>query len=214
MLRFIGKVPDLGRIVYDDYDDTIGFCNPRKYNRFLRGILDIVDDTLIDEDIITMYNMLGYKFSDDGFILSEVPDTDVMEIPYFVNLFDYSMRLNPSGNAMIPYSLFYNREGEIIIRGGKRFVYAHNLFSNCRNIIRIDLSQSKMNRLISIGSMFRDCINLEEIDMRNLTFKNCRGLQDPFIGCKKLKSIYLTDESFAKRLVMFECIDSDVIKLS
>ena len=49
MLRFIGKVPDLGRIVYDDYDDTIGFCNPRKYNRFLRDILDIVDDLFLSK---------------------------------------------------------------------------------------------------------------------------------------------------------------------
>ena len=115
------------------------------------------------------------------------------------------------------YFLKFKNEGihtiKIIFR--KKLYDCSFLFSNCKEIIEIDLSNLDCSQITSCESMFDGCIslkklnlgkldfslsknfkkmfnaceNLENLDVSNFNTKNSVTFEQMFFGCKKLKNI-------------------------
>ena len=89
---------------------------------------------------------------------------------------------------------------------GPRFSFAH-AFKDCWNLINLDVSQWKMNNVISLESTFSQCSNLKNLDVANWNVSNVLNLTNTFAWCSNLtnlnvlqwdtRNVYLTDYMFS-----------------
>ena len=71
-------------------------------------------------------------------------------------------------------------------------VNAYCMFLGCKNIIDINLSKFKTDKINNMCAMFRDCTNLKNIDLSFFDTRNVTNMNSMFNGCKKLKYINLS----------------------
>ena len=100
-------------------------------------------------------------------------------------------------------------------------IIGDSVFSNCSNLVSIDISNAKWSSIYSYPSLFNGCVSLTSVNCSSLTsiysytFNNCRSLlsiylpnavsltSQSFVNCSsltslhcpQLTSIYLTDNS-------------------
>ena len=78
---------------------------------------------------------------------------------------------------------------EIILKFSIYFNNCSHMFSSCKQIKRIDLSNFKTNEVTDMSYMFYFCTNLKEINLSNLNTKNVKNMSNMFSYCAKLSLI-------------------------
>ena len=72
------------------------------------------------------------------------------------------------------------------------FKSCKEMFSNCKNIISIDLSFFDSSEITNTSHMFINCINLEKIDFSSFDTKNVTDMNNMFNNCHNLKNVNLS----------------------
>ena len=78
---------------------------------------------------------------------------------------------------------------EIILKFSNYFKNCRHMFSSCKQIIKIDLSNFKTKEVADMSYMFYFCTNLKEINLSNLNTENVTNMSNMFSNCSKLSSI-------------------------
>ena len=99
----------------------------------------------------------------------------------------------------------------------KKVISCEDMFSNCENIIEIDLSHFKSSNVSSCNSMFKGCNLLRKINFGNLDFKLCQSFREMFCDCKNCIELNISKfntENCKSCYYMFEnCISLKTINL-
>ena len=79
-------------------------------------------------------------------------------------------------------------------KGGMALEDATEMFSLCRSLKAVDLSDVDLSGLDSAGWMFADCSSLEELDLPSIGFKDSQfgSLSGMLYGCSSLKRVDLS----------------------
>ncbi len=75
---------------------------------------------------------------------------------------------------------------EIKVSGAKR---ALNLFSGCRNLKSVDLSEFDTSQITDMSEMFRGCSSLRSLDVGNFDTSQVTNMSEMFGGCSSLRSL-------------------------
>ena len=98
-------------------------------------------------------------------------------------------------NKKYKYTKFNNfheaKEYEIIIKFNSYLKNCSNMFYNCKNIKKIDLSKFNTKNVTNMNSMFYNCENLIDINLSNFNTENVITMKDMFHGCNNLTNIDL-----------------------
>ena len=63
------------------------------------------------------------------------------------------------------------------------------MFSGCKSLKQIDLSNFDTSNVLEMGDMFRDCISLKTLDVSSFNTSNVMGMGYMFYNCTNLESI-------------------------
>ena len=66
------------------------------------------------------------------------------------------------------------------------------LFSNCKNLINIDLSSFDTKNVTDMSEMFKDCRNLNNINLTSFDTKNVTNMREMFYYCENLINLDLS----------------------
>ena len=107
-----------------------------------------------------------------------------------------SCKMEIDGNV-IPFSYFYSfkQKGKHIIKYifFKNITNANYISSDCKSLIKIDLSNFNMQKITNFGGIFYGCKHLENIDLSNIKTENVINTGYMFYKCNSLKSIDLSN---------------------
>jgi len=92
------------------------------------------------------------------------------------------------------YSYKFPKKGKYKIK----YIFSQNLtkidyiFSNCKLLTKLDLSNFDTSSVINMSGMFNGCTSLIEINLSKFNTKNVFNMRRMFYGCKSLKSLNLS----------------------
>ena len=66
------------------------------------------------------------------------------------------------------------------------------MFSECFNLISLDLENFNCKNIINMAGMFFECKSLKELNLANLETKNVFDMNSMFFGCQSLKNLDLS----------------------
>ena len=100
-------------------------------------------------------------------------------------------------DELIPFNYFYKfkSKGKYIIK----YIFKNNInnlyliFSDCKSIINIDLSNFNTNNVTNMNAMFYGCSSLTNIDLSNFNTNNVTDMGDMFCLCSSLTNIDLSN---------------------
>ena len=75
----------------------------------------------------------------------------------------------------------------------KNVINMNNMFYNCTNLIDINISKLDTENVISMKNMFYNCMNLTNIDLHSFDTKNVVNISGMFQGCEKLEKLNITN---------------------
>jgi len=78
---------------------------------------------------------------------------------------------------------------EIILKFKNHFKKCCYMFSSCKQITKIDLSNFKTKEVTDMSYMFYFCSNLKEVNLSNLSTENVINMSNMFSNCSKLSLI-------------------------
>jgi len=138
-------------------------------------------------------------------ITLKIPKSEVNKEIYFLcnkknnNLLNYLNELNPEntelfiGDSKRKYQNYFKPPDEgiykIILKFKNHFKNCCYMFSCCKEIIRIDLSNFKTNQVTDMSYMFHFCTNLKELNLSNLDTYNVKNMSNMFSNCSNLSII-------------------------
>lgn len=81
--------------------------------------------------------------------------------------------------------LFYNYSGSIIpkLKGTENVTNLSNMFYNCSNVTKIDLSKNTFGTITTVSSMFNTCRKVAIIDISTLDLTNVANSSSMFSSC-------------------------------
>ena len=99
-------------------------------------------------------------------------------------------------NIKYKYKKYFRPEKEgiynIIIKLNTQIKDCTFIFSDCNNLINIDLSSFDTKNVMKMGGMFCGCNNLKSLDLSSFDTKNVTHMEGMFARCKNLKNINLS----------------------
>ena len=72
------------------------------------------------------------------------------------------------------------------------------MFSSCKEISKIDLSEFDSSKIVNMSQMFYQCNNLESINLKNFDTSSATNISKMFFGCLKLTSIDVSNFNTAR----------------
>ena len=100
-------------------------------------------------------------------------------------------------NEIIPFSYFYKfkKKGKYNIKYSftDNITKLNNIFTKCKNLIIIDLSNLNTYNVTNMSNMFRGCDSLTSIILSNTNTQNVTNMSNMFRGCNSLTSIDLSN---------------------
>ena len=195
----------LNRFDEDEYElkkkMTMNIINSNKLNNSsINDIIPYIKPSVIVDNNINNINKNEIK------ITLEIQKTDVNKKIYFLNnnkendkFLNYLNELNSEntelfiGGIKTKYQNHFRpskiENYEVIIKFQKYLKNCSYMFSSCKQIIRIDLSNFKTKEVIDMSYMFYFCTNLKSINLSNLDTKNVKNMSNMFSNCSKLSSV-------------------------
>ena len=59
------------------------------------------------------------------------------------------------------------------------------MFSGCKSLIKLDLSNFNTDKVTNMKSMFEDCISLVDLDFPNINKEQLKNIESIFYGCSQ-----------------------------
>ena len=185
-------------------------------NKMMNDIEDIIDDT----NIYTKFNkLMNISYKIDNFIIAEfeINENDINKNIRIINSFEalekdgkikkgkekYENEIEIKdkvkieiNNKIIPFSYNYKfkEKGKYIIKYSflNCLTKADCLFSDCKLLTKIDLSNFISQYITNLNAMFYGCVNLKDINLSNFNTQNVTDMGYMFNGCKSLTNIDLS----------------------
>ena len=93
---------------------------------------------------------------------------------------------------------FEEQENKIELIWNYQLTNSSTMFSLCKEISKIDLSEFDSSKIVNMSQMFYQCNNLENINLKNFDTSSATNISKMFFGCKKLTSIDISGFNTAK----------------
>ena len=78
-----------------------------------------------------------------------------------------------------------------------------NMFKNCSNLAKLDVTHFNTAKVTNMNSMFTRCSNLAELDLTHFNTANVTNMYEMFNGCSNLVKLDVTNFNTAKVTTMF-----------
>ena len=78
-----------------------------------------------------------------------------------------------------------------------------NMFKNCSNLAKLDVTHFNTAKVTTMNSMFTRCSNLAELDLTHFNTANVTNMYEMFNGCSNLVKLDVTNFNTAKVTTMF-----------
>ena len=78
-----------------------------------------------------------------------------------------------------------------------------NMFKNCSNLAKLDVTHFNTAKVTTMNSMFTRCSNLAELDLTHFNTANVTNMYEMFNGCSNLVKLDVTHFNTAKVTTMF-----------
>ena len=108
-----------------------------------------------------------------------------------------SCKIKINGNLISSFQYFYKfqQEGKYIIKYSfsNLLPNINYMFSDCKSLTYIDLSNFKMQNINNIGGMFYGCKSLSNLNLSNFNTQNVNNMGYMFYGCNSLTSMDLSN---------------------
>ena len=106
------------------------------------------------------------------------------------------------------YAWFLNFENLKQIEGIENLNTANvtdmsNMFKNCSNLAKLDVTHFNTAKVTTMNSMFTRCSNLAELDLTHFNTANVTNMYEMFNGCSNLVKLDVTNFNTAKVTTMF-----------
>ena len=191
-------------------------------NKIMKDIKDIIENKNINEklkNIMTIYEQMNYINRDCIIAEIVIKKEDINKDIRIINSFENYKRENKLkdgkddykkenekeikenckiniNDKMIPFSYYYkfNKEGKYIIK----YFFINNLskidymFSECKYLTNINLSNFNTQNVINMSFMFKECESLTNINLSNFNTQNVADISFMFYRCKSLRNIDLS----------------------
>ena len=165
-----------------DYNDQI----KNKKCIYSCDLEDKYFDIYIKKDDTGYNNIVFYDFNAYGkqsYLCYCIPGKNSF---YFIKPDDYK-----NFNGLFRY---YNVEEIKILCNSPYVTTMNNMFSNCTNLKKLDLSNLKTSNVTDMSSMFKNCKNLEEIIFGdNFDTSNVTNMKEMFYNCENIKRLDLNN---------------------
>ena len=119
------------------------------------------------------------------------------------NMFEginYLQKVTINGNIQDISNEYYFNETDNFIK----LIWYNNIsncnymFSECKKIVEINLSNCDSSHVTSMESMFQACSSLTSLDLSNFNTSNVESMKDMFNGCILLTSLNLSNFNTSK----------------
>jgi len=183
------NIGDIGYL-FEQYEIYKKLLKKSKSTRnIITAELDIYDDIYLKQDIKII----------NSFELSGVDHYSIKKN----DLFKYKNAREIKNNIKIKidgqkidfsYSYKFSKKGKYEIE----YIFSQNLtkidymFSDCKLLTKIDLSNFDTSSVINMSGMFNGCLSLKEINLKNFKTKNVFNMRRMFNGCRFLTSLDLS----------------------
>lgn len=85
-----------------------------------------------------------------------------------------------------------------------------NMFSDCDNLTKLDLSKLNTVNIVSMKGMFRNCRKITTLDLDNLITSKVTDMSDMFIACTKLVKLNLSNFDTSNVTNMFSMFEHNL----
>ena len=107
--------------------------------------------------------------------------------------------INEEEIVSIERSHYFNQDTNIIeLIWNYQLTNCSNMFSSCKEISKIDLSNFDSSKVVNMSQMFYQCNNLESINLNNFDTSSATNISKMFFGCIKLTSINVSNFKTSK----------------
>ena len=201
-------------IIQHQLKDNINYVNKIKSNNNNNNNNYIIFQVKIDEkDLnkdIALFNQVNIKIKDHFYYVFNTDNFDTIIDGKMVNImydhFKYYWNFTTAGIHTI----------KIIFK--KKLIQCKELFSNCKNLYKVDISNFDCSEITDCSWMFNWCSSLEEINLGKIDFALSNDFSLMFNGCKNIKKLDVSNfitknsKSFAK--MFYDCSKLKEINLS
>lgn len=104
-------------------------------------------------------------------------------IPGYTKTVEQIEELTVDGTSCL--CMFYNYKGSTIpkLKGTENVTNLSNMFYNCSNVLKIDLSKNTFGTITTVSSMFNACNKVAVIDISTLDLTNVANYSNIFSSC-------------------------------
>ena len=184
--------------------------NYYKKNKFNLDVLNLKNKLLIMIlNLITIIFLLFFhkknndilrKLNYNSKIIMTIYGKGTKKIFYkdFEFLPDQILINNKEAKAIETSYYFEEQENKIELIWNHQLTNSSTMFSLCKEISKIDLSEFDASKIVNMSQMFYECNNLEYINLKNFDTSSATNISKMFFGCKKLTSIDVSNFNTAK----------------
>ena len=196
--------------VYLIYFQKYDIKNYRKVNKFNLDVLSMKNKLLIIILILmTIIFLLFFhkknkdiirKLNYNSKIIMTIYGKGTKNIFYKdFEFFPYQILINNEEVKIIEASYYFEeQENKIELIWNHQLTNSSTMFSLCKEISKIDLSEFDSSKIVNMSQMFYQCNNLEYINLKNFDTSSATNISKMFFGCKKLTSIDVSGFNTAK----------------
>ena len=168
------------------YKVIINYCENKKSKKFeenkIKIILEITNEDL-EKDIYFLDNSDYFDEKGNKHYHDSLKEFNDIKVELFID----NKKLNYK-----KYNKFFEaKKYEIILKFNSYIKDCSKMFYNCKNIIKIDLSQFNTKNVINVDEMFYNCENLIDINISKFSTKNIITMKNMFYNCNNLINIDL-----------------------
>ena len=117
-----------------------------------------------------------------------------------VEIFINNQKLS-KGSLVYEFTKEGNYSCKIVFK--KNLTNLSSLFSQCINLISIDLKEFKTNDVVNLSKMFFECKLLKEIDLSNLEGNKINDLSFMYEGCVALQKVNMKNFNSLEKSINF-----------
>ena len=176
-------------------------------NNFILGTININKDD-INKDILIINS---YENATNNTIYSSRNEKEIKE----------NIEIKIDGkNIEFSYFHKFEKEGNYEIE----YIFKNNLtntnfmFSQCKNLVNLDLSNIKSENVHNMEEMFSYCQSLTSLNLSHLNTKKVKIMDKMFLNCQSLTNLDLsnfnTDNAYTMKKMFFNCKSLTNLELS
>ena len=193
--NILNKIKEIKSNKYIYENDEIN-----NYKTYYFNQLKYIKEKIKIDNIINLIDFSINKKNEKNLILSvyDIPKKKILSLVKILNIEKNKIKDIYLNNTKIPFikEYLFEKEGQYNIKiiCNPNFNNLSNIFSSCKYITSLDLSNLNINSISNMKNMLINCDSLSTLNLSNLNTNNVIDMSGAFFGCSSL--IYLDLSNF------------------